>query len=459
MHSRFRALLLLLGLSFASLSTQAQSGQIVRFRTNLGDIDVEMLSSVAPNTVANFLTYVNSGAYRNTLFHRSVRTFVIQGGGFRLDGTRFVSINQGAAINNEYRTSNTRGTIAMAKLDGNPNSATNQWFFNLSDNSSQLDRTNGGFTVFGRITNDAGLAIMDRIAEVPVPFPHPFAAPYNEMPLQNYTGGSVSQSMLILCSGIYVLGAPPRIADNGILSATNFGGYNYAAPGSYIEIYGSNLAGESARGWATADFRNNTAPTTLDEVSVTINGQPAFVNFVSRGQINVQVPATATLSGDVPVVVSYLGQPSQTMMLRMRGLAPGLLAPASFRVDDRQYVVALRANSTTFISNGNIPNVPAAPAAPGETITLYGSGFGAVTPGSAAIAGVIASGTSAIAATLRVRIGGQDAALSYAGLAPGLVGVYQFNVVVPANAPSGDQRLEMTVDGEALPQTLYLPIR
>ena len=91
---------------------------------------------------------------------------------------------------NEYRVSNTRGTIAMAKLGDNPNSATNQWFFNLANNAGNLNNQNGGFTVFGRIVNSSGLAIMDRIAAVRVPNPPIVAQPLDQMPLIGYPNGS-----------------------------------------------------------------------------------------------------------------------------------------------------------------------------------------------------------------------------------------------------------------------------
>ena len=119
-----------------------------------------------------FLNYVNKGAYTNSFIHRSARDtsnnpFVIQGGGFRWQNAapNLSPIPQDPPVENEFRVSNTRGTIAMAKLESAPNSATNQWFFNLRDtNAENLDNQNGGFTVFGKITDAAGLAVMGMIA-------------------------------------------------------------------------------------------------------------------------------------------------------------------------------------------------------------------------------------------------------------------------------------------------------
>jgi len=155
-------------LAASAVCAQTTPAPQVRFKTNIGDIDVTLAPDVAPATVANFLNYVNKGAYANSIFHRSVPGFIIQGGGFKLvDGVPTV-IPEDTAVVNEYKISNTRGTISMAKLGDNPNSATNQWFFNLADNSGNLDNQNGGFTAFGRVTSSSSLTIMDRIAGLPI---------------------------------------------------------------------------------------------------------------------------------------------------------------------------------------------------------------------------------------------------------------------------------------------------
>jgi len=139
------------------------------FDTNYGEpIYVELFNSQTPKTVTNFLNYVLSNAYENTIFHRSVENFIIQGGGFILDNNGKIGVvSDNVPVENEPGISNTRGTIAMAKIGGNPNSATNQWFFNVGDNSANLDEQNGGFTVFGKVINDKGLLIMDEINGLP----------------------------------------------------------------------------------------------------------------------------------------------------------------------------------------------------------------------------------------------------------------------------------------------------
>ena len=163
--SRLTACILQLVFLFGILAARAEN-TVVRFDiqrgTNaLGAVDVELFDSEKPETVRNFLLYVRSGAYSNTFFHRCVPGFVVQGGGFMVtnltSGSSFASyreVTNYGRLKNEFSTgatiSNSFGTIAMAKIGNDPDSATSQWFFNLASNTN-LDTQNGGFTVFGRI--------------------------------------------------------------------------------------------------------------------------------------------------------------------------------------------------------------------------------------------------------------------------------------------------------------------
>jgi cyclophilin family peptidyl-prolyl cis-trans isomerase len=175
------ALCLLLAAGSSAFAQLTGTNPLVRFHTDLGDMDVYLVQDVAPITVTNFLKYVNRGDYNNTFIHRSAPMFVIQGGGYTFANGQPVAIRQDAAIQNEFHISNTRGTVAMAKQAGNPNSATNQWFFNESDSNASgpdgLDTQNGGFTVFGRLMTSAGLTTMDTIAAVSIHPTCPFQSP------------------------------------------------------------------------------------------------------------------------------------------------------------------------------------------------------------------------------------------------------------------------------------------
>jgi peptidyl-prolyl cis-trans isomerase A (cyclophilin A) len=147
-------------------------GTAVRVNVRLGsqttDLYLALFDSATPLTVANFKNYVTSGAFSSNFFHRSLPGFILQTGGFRfLNDTTYEPVPTLPPIVNEPGISNTRGTIAMAKLDGDPDSATSDWFINLADNSSNLDFQNGGFTVFGRVLGNGMAGIVDVLASVP----------------------------------------------------------------------------------------------------------------------------------------------------------------------------------------------------------------------------------------------------------------------------------------------------
>jgi peptidyl-prolyl cis-trans isomerase A (cyclophilin A) len=154
---------LLLVLSLLGLALPVSAQKYVCMEMNVGDICMELHPEAAPITVANFLKYVNDGDYNQTMIHRSVPGFVIQGGGFYGGAdTLGLPVPKDPTIRNEFALSNLRGTVAMAKLGTDPNSATSQWFVNLANNSSNLDFANGGFTVFATVVK--GMDVMDKIA-------------------------------------------------------------------------------------------------------------------------------------------------------------------------------------------------------------------------------------------------------------------------------------------------------
>ena len=147
-------------------------GTSVTFTTNLGSFVVTLLDDAAPQSVADFLSYVTdlSAGYNaeNSFFHRLASGFVLQGGGYGVQGGKVITIPTHAPVVNEYSAAhpNVAGTVAFAKVGGDPNSATDQFFINLADNSSNLDNQNGGFTVFGVVST--GFDVVLKIAQLPV---------------------------------------------------------------------------------------------------------------------------------------------------------------------------------------------------------------------------------------------------------------------------------------------------
>ena len=162
-----------------------------------GNIDIALTDSQTPLTVANFLTYLNGGAYTNTIIHRSVPGFIIQGGEYYFPNFDSLSYTPMlAAVQNEPGVSNVAGTIAMAKVSGNVNSATNQWFINLVDNSSNLDNQNGGFTAFGHILGN-GLNVANAIAALPYYNGDSVAPDWDTIPLTSTTIGDGNHGFLM----------------------------------------------------------------------------------------------------------------------------------------------------------------------------------------------------------------------------------------------------------------------
>jgi uncharacterized protein (TIGR03437 family) len=241
-----------------------------------------------------------------------------------------------------------------------------------------------------------------------------------------------------------------------VASATSigdFGGGKTFAPGSWLEIKGTNLA-QSTRLWAGSDFDGLNAPTSLDGVSVTIDGKRAYVEYISPAQINVQAPDDNAI-GDVQLTVTASSCPSAAFTVREAAIAPGLLAPSGFNVNGKQYLVALFDDGVIFVGSSNlILGAPFRPAAPGDTITAYGIGFGAVTPAS--VPGRVASGTHSIP-NLTIGFGTSPAVVRYAGLAQGVVGEYQFTFVVP-DVPDGDYSMVFQAGSTKVVQTAYLTV-
>ncbi|MCU1259836.1 MAG: repeat containing protein [Bryobacterales bacterium] len=247
----------------------------------------------------------------------------------------------------------------------------------------------------------------------------------------------------------------PIITSNGVIGAGNFGALKSIAPGSWIEIYGSNLAADS-RGWASIDFNGINAPTSLDGTRVTIGGQAASVDYISAGQVNAQVPQNVA-AGTQQLTITTSAGTSAPYSVTVNPTAPGLDAPAAFNIGGTQYMAALFTDGKTYVlPPGTISGIISRQAKPGETIVIYGVGFGDVTPGIPA--GQLVQQMSTLAAEFQLTFGQQPATLSYEGLAPGAVGLYQFNAVVPNVANSDAVPVTFMLNGIAGTQTLYTAI-
>ena len=286
-----------------------------------------------------------------------------------------------------------------------------------------------------------------------------------------YSNPTCSGSAVSLCSvghvgqiaGAFINGPvigvfdpTPMIRTNlGVISASGYGAFTSIAPATWVEIYGINLATTLSRTWAASDFSNNTAPTSLAGTSVTVAGRKAYVEYVAPGQINAQVP-TDTSNGPQPVVVTTAGGTSLSFTVNVNFVEPGLLAIPAFIYNGNQNVVALFSNTLTFVFPVPINGASARAARPGDIITLYGIGFGAVTP--AIPAGQVVTQANNLAGQVSVMIGGVPANVTFAGQVASDVGLYQFNVVVP-NVPANNATpLVFSLNGTPGTQNLVLAI-
>lgn len=199
------------------------------------------------------------------------------------------------------------------------------------------------------------------------------------------------------------------------------------APGAYISIFGSDLA-PITRNWTLSDFAGGTSlPKSLDGVGVSVDGKAAYVYYISPKQIDVLVAADTT-TGPVPVVVTDNGLVSNSMTATMAAVSPSF-----FLYKDNASIAAEHANGS-IVGATTLYTGLSTPAAPGETIALFGNGFGATTP--APTDGTVLTTALPCATTPVVMVGGVAAPVTYCALVG--VGLYQVNVTIPSAAAAGN---------------------
>jgi len=226
---------------------------------------------------------------------------------------------------------------------------------------------------------------------------------------------------------------PPKITSvvNGASFTPGF------ASGEWVTIFGENLA-QDARPWASSDFVGNRLPTSLDGVSVKINGVPAYVAYINPTQINVLAPDDSTV-GNVSVQVTTVDLTSPTFQAAKQDFVPTffMLPP-----EGAKYVVATHADNS-LVGNTSLYPGFSTPARGGEEIVLWATGFGPTTPPTPS--GQLVGSPANLANKVAVTIGGLPASVAFSGVT--LSGVDQINVVVPTGLPSGDQAVVATIAG------------
>ena len=259
----------------------------------------------------------------------------------------------------------------------------------------------------------------------------------------NLAAGSYATAVTIIASDPSIAPAsiPVTLTVQGtqpagtVTSVANAGSF---APGiasaTWVAILGTNLS-QRTYTWQASDIVNGMLPTSLEGVSVTINGLPAYVEYISPSQINVLAPDDATV-GPVQVQVTTAQQASNTATAQKSQFAPAFLTVGG------AYLAAEHADYSLVGAPNLLPGAVTTPAKPGETILLYGVGFGPADPPQPT--GQLVTAAAALANSVQIAIGGLTAPVAYSGLVG--AGLYQFNVTVP-NLPNGDATVVATLGG------------
>jgi uncharacterized protein (TIGR03437 family) len=234
-------------------------------------------------------------------------------------------------------------------------------------------------------------------------------------------------------------GPLPSITANGILNAAS----NTApiAPGSWVSIYGANLSPQVPSGidWSGA-ITNNKLPLVLAGVSVTINNNPAAISFVNNNQINAQAPNDSN-RGPVNVVVTTSNGVSSPGVVTLQPIAPALF------MNGATTLPAAQRSDFSTISSTN-------PARPGDSVILYGTGFGPTNPPFTT--GVVISVSAALTNAVTATVGNIPAQVDFAGIIA--AGLYQINIRVPASAGAGNLPLVLSVNGLQTQGNVFLPV-
>jgi uncharacterized protein (TIGR03437 family) len=240
----------------------------------------------------------------------------------------------------------------------------------------------------------------------------------------------------------------PSSAPSISMVANAAGGQTGSVPGAYLSIYGTNLAPRTGD-WSGA-IVNGHLPTQLEGVSVSVGGKPASVYFVSPEQLNVVAPDAAP--GPVDVQVTSFGGASAPFPTMSQQHAPALFLWSG------KYAVATRQDYSLAAPAGLFPGLATIPAKPGDVIVLWGTGFGPVSPAPPSGMLTPLDKLYSTANAVTVTVGGANAPVYGAALAPGYAGLYQIAIQVPGSAPDGDVPVKLSIGGVASPDSVFLTV-
>ncbi len=354
------------------------TGTVVRFTTNQSGsnnlIYTELFDQVGPSrttplTATNFLAYANAGRYTNTIIHRSIANFMIQGGGFtqptaasNVAGGYPATIAQFAAVQNEFGNSNIRGTIAMAKLGNDPNSATSQWFFNTADNSGNLDSQNGGFTAFGRVLG-TGMGVVDALAAIPK-YNADNGGVFSDLPLRVPTTTAWEPSAYVVFPSIDAVKELNYTATttNAALVSPSFD-----STGKLVLTYGAGVGTATVTVRASSVF--NPDDLVEDSFNVAVRGVPTAPAITSVVAGNAQLPVSwvaPVSTGGSPIteyVVKYSSNNGATWTTFVRPASTATSVIVTSLTNGTPYVFKVVARNAVGISLPSATSLPVTPAA------------------------------------------------------------------------------------------------
>lgn len=273
------------------------TGQLVRWETVFGDFDVEMLPTAAPNHVTNFLAYAGAGDYDNTFIHRVAALSVagtpsiVQGGLYK-SVIPPVAIATRGSVNLEYNLPNARGTLAAARTS-DVNSASSQWYFNTTDNSTVLNTSNGGgYTVFARVIS-GGMTTVDRMAAI-TRF-NVDGGVFSEIPLRFYSNGAITAANFVTINEVYPIAVYPTASAPGALT--------FSASSSNPAVVAASVVNGALRLTGVA---GGTATITVTATDVTTAAVSQQFNVTIQGPYFTQQPVSRDVAVGSSVALSVV---------------------------------------------------------------------------------------------------------------------------------------------------------
>jgi uncharacterized protein (TIGR03437 family) len=239
---------------------------------------------------------------------------------------------------------------------------------------------------------------------------------------------------------------PAITATNGVVNGASFA--PGVVSGAWTTIFGTNLA-STTKDWTGAIGADGSFPTSLEGTSVTIDGKPAFIYFISPTQLNVQAPDLAGKTGPVQVVVKTAAGESAAVSAVAAKELPGLF---TYSLGGKTYPAAVRVDGAIIGPAGTAGVIP---AKPGELVLFFGTGFGPTNP--AVAPGRVFSGAAPLVDSVTMRIGGVAVTPSFAGLSSS--GLNQFNAAIPESLANGEHAVEMQINSVSIPTGIVIAVQ